>query len=69
MFTGLQKDLDSGGYIPEWTIRTITWSDGDKTVLTATTYISISQDPYVKFNYQGDLSVHVVDTKGNEYKK
>ena len=69
MFTGLQKDLDSGGYIPEWTIRTITWSDGDKTVLTATTYISISQDPYVKFDYQGDLSVHVVDTKGNEYKK
>src|SRR6056300_1129619 len=69
MFTGLQKDLDSGGYIPEWTIRTITWRDGDDTVLTATTYISISQDPYVKFNYQGDLSVHVVDTKGNEYKK
>jgi sulfur-oxidizing protein SoxY len=69
MFTGLQKDLDSGGYIPEWTIRTITWKDGDKTVLTATTYISISQDPYVKFDYAGDVSIHVIDTKGNEFKK
>ena len=67
MFTGLQKDLDSGGYIPEWTVKTITWRDGDDIVLTATTYISISQDPYIKFNYQGDVNIHVVDTKGNEF--
>lgn len=67
MFTGLQKDLDSGGYIPEWTVKTITWRDGDDTVLTATTYISISQDPYIKFDYQGDVNIHVVDTKGNEF--
>jgi len=69
MFTGLQKDLDSGGYIPEWTVKTITWRDGDDIVLTATTYISISQDPYIKFNYQGDVNIHVVDTKGNEFTK
>jgi sulfur-oxidizing protein SoxY len=69
MFTGLQKDLDSGGYIPEWTVKTITWRDGDDIVLTATTYISISQDPYIKFNYAGDVSIHVVDTKGNEFTK
>ena len=67
MFTGLQKDLDSGGYIPEWTVKTIIWQDGDDIVLTATTYISISQDPYIKFNYAGDVSIHVVDTKGNEF--
>ena len=69
MFTGLQKDLDSGGYIPEWTVKTIIWQDGDDIVLTATTYISISQDPYIKFNYAGDVSIHVVDTKGNEFTK
>jgi len=69
MFTGLQKDLDSGGYIPEWTVKTITWRDGDDIVLTATTYISISQDPYIKFNYAGDVGIHVVDTKGNEFTK
>ena len=69
MFTGLQKDLDSGGYIPEWTVKTITWQDGDDTVLTATTYISISQDPYIKFDYAGDVNIHVVDTKGNEFTK
>lgn len=67
MFTGLQKDLESGGYIPEWTVKTITWRDGDDIVLTAKTYISISQDPYIKFNYAGDVSIHVIDTKGNEY--
>ena len=64
MFTGLQRDLDSGGYIPEWTVKTITWQDGDQVILTATTYISISQDPYTKFNYVGNVSIHVVDTKG-----
>ena len=64
MFTGLQRDLDSGGYIPEWTVKTITWQDGDQVILTATTYISISQDPYIKFNYVGNVSIHVVDTKG-----
>ena len=67
MFTGLQRDLDSGGYIPEWTVKTITWRDGNDIVLTATTYISISQDPYIKFNYAGDISIHVVDTNGNEF--
>jgi sulfur-oxidizing protein SoxY len=67
MFTGLQKDLDSGGYIPEWTIKTITWQDGDKVILKAVTNISISQDPYIKFTYDGDVTVSATDTKGNEF--
>ena len=70
MFTGLQKDLDSGGYIPLWTIKTITWVDKDDyIVMQADTYISISQDPYVKFKYNGDVRVIAEDTKGNVFKK
>ena len=30
-FTGLQKDLDSGGYIPEWIVKTIEFNhNGEK---------------------------------------
>jgi hypothetical protein len=35
----------------------------------ADTYISISQDPYVKFKYNGDVRVIAEDTKGNIFKK
>jgi len=70
MFTGLQKDLESGGYIPLWTIKTITWVDEDDyIVMQADTYISISQDPYVKFKYNGNVRVIAEDTKGNIFKK
>ena len=70
MFTGLQKDLDSGGYIPLWTIKTITWVDDENNIIMqADTYISISQDPYVKFKYNGDVRVIAEDTKGNSFKK
>lgn len=70
MFTGLQKDLVSGGYIPEWTVKTITWSNDKEVVLKATTYISISQDPYIKFTHDGDITnIEVVDTKGNRFVK
>ena len=67
MFTGLQKDLDSGGYIPEWTIKTIEWRDGKELILKAETNISLSQDPYVKFTYDGDVTINATDTKGNEF--
>ena len=33
MFTGLQRDLDSGGYIPEWIIKTITWVDDNDMIV------------------------------------
>ena len=70
MFTGLQKDLESGGYIPLWTIKTITLVDEDDyIVMQADTYISISQDPYVKFKYNGNVRVIAEDTKGNIFKK
>lgn len=70
MFTGLQKDMDSGGYIPEWIIKTITWVDEeDFIVMQAETDISIAQDPYIKFKYDGEVHVIAEDTKGNIFKK
>jgi len=70
MFTGLQRDLESGGYIPEWIINTITWVDEEEyIVMQADTKISISQDPYIKFKYSGDVKVIAEDTKGNIFKQ
>ena len=70
MFTGLQKDLESGGYIPQWTIKTITWVDEEEyIVMQADTKISVSQDPYIKFKYSGDVKVIAEDTKGNIFKQ
>jgi sulfur-oxidizing protein SoxY len=70
MFTGLQKDLDSGGYIPEWIIKTITWvDDNDMIVMQADTEISIAQDPYIKFKYNGNVNIIANDNKGNEFTK
>ena len=70
MFTGLQKDLESGGYIPEWIIKTITWVDKDDyIIMQADTKISISQDPYIKFKYDGEVHIIAEDTKGNIFKK
>ena len=70
MFTGLQRDLDSGGYIPEWIIKTITWvDDNDMIVMQADTEISIAQDPYIKFKYSGNVNIIANDNKGNEFTK
>jgi len=68
MFTGLQKDSINGWFVPEWTIRTITWTSIDEVVLQAETHISISQDPYVKFTYDGEITgIHAIDNKNNEF--
>jgi len=68
MFTGLQKDSINGWFVPEWSIRTITWTSNDEVVLQAETHISISQDPYVKFTYDGEITgIHAIDNKDNEF--
>jgi hypothetical protein len=58
------------GYIPEWIIKTITWvDDNDMIVMQADTEISIAQDPYIKFKYNGDVNIIANDNKGNEFTK
>lgn len=69
MFTGLQRDLDSQGYIPQWTVRNITWyqKGTNRKILQAKTYISMSQDPYIRFTYDGEVDISVTDTKDHSW--
>ena len=71
-FTGLQKDLDSGGFIPEWIVKTIEFNQNGQNVLTVKNEISISQDPFLKFSLPnqviGNMEIVAVDTKDNQFK-
>ena len=70
-FTGLQKDLDSGGYIPEWIVKTIEYNHEAGKILAVENQISISQDPFLKFTLptplQGDVRMTAKDSKGNQF--
>ena len=70
-FTGLQKDLDSGGYIPEWIVKTIEFNHQAGKILAVENQISISQDPFLKFTLptplQGEVTITAKDTKGNQF--
>jgi sulfur-oxidizing protein SoxY len=70
-FTGLQKDLVSQGFIPEWIITEINYSLDNKLIFKAENKITISQDPYLKFNLPanaiGNLNIIAKDTKGQKF--
>jgi sulfur-oxidizing protein SoxY len=70
-FTGLQKDLDSGGYIPAWIIENIQFNQGGKKILVVENQISISQDPFLKFTtpnkLSGSIEIIARDSKGNQF--
>ncbi len=72
-FTGLQKDLASGGYIPRWIVEEIIYVNNEEIVLVAQNKISMSQDPYLKFKVNSDikgaLNIMVRDTKGQGFSK
>ena len=70
-FTGLQKDLASGGFIPEWIVKNQVFLHEDEVILAVHNKISISQDPYLKMrlpeNLSGEIVLNAVDTKGNQF--
>ena len=70
-FTGLQKDLDSGGFIPEWIVKTIEFNQNGEKILAVENQISISQDPFLKFSIpnklDGDIEIVAIDTKENKF--
>ena len=72
-FTGLQKDLASGGYIPEWIVKDLVFMYNDEVILAVHNKISISQDPYLKLRLpnklSGDVVLNAIDTKGNQFTK
>ena len=69
-FTGLQKDQESGGYIPKWIVEDIYFNIDKERILGVKNDISMSQNPYVKFKYtlndKDSIKVTVVDSKNNQ---
>lgn len=71
MWTGLQKDLVSGGTRPAWWVETVKLSHNDKVLFKAKLGVGTSEDPYFRFKFpspieKGTLKWEVWD---NEAKK
>ena len=72
-FTGLQKDSINGWFVPEWIITQVRYDFNGESLLVAENGISMSQDPYLKFNFSptvaGTITVSATDTKGQIFLK
>lgn len=70
-FTGLQRDSLSGWYVPEWIITDVSINFNGKNILKVESGISISEDPYIKFNFSpkspGEITILANDTKGQSF--
>ncbi len=56
MFTGLQRDLASGGYKPAFFINKVSFNFNDKPVMQIDFGVGVAEDPYVRFFYTPDAS-------------
>ena len=67
-FTGLQKDSINGWFVPEWIVTQVRYDFNGESILVAENGISMSQDPYLKFNFSptesGTITVSATDSKG-----
>ena len=70
-FTGLMKDSINGWYVPEWYVNDVAFSFNGEKILVVKSGISISQDPYIKFNFpakrSGKMTVLATDSKGETF--
>jgi len=73
MFTGLQRDLVSGGYRPAFYMQKLDLSYNGKPVMHIDFGVGTSEDPYVRFFYQpegpGTLDVKAIDNEGKEFEQ
>jgi sulfur-oxidizing protein SoxY len=73
MFTGLQRDLVSGGYRPAFYMQKLDMSYNGKPVMHIDFGVGTSEDPYVRFFYQpegpGTLDVKAIDNEGKEFEQ
>lgn len=71
MFTGLQRDLVSGGYRPAFYMQKLDLSYNGKPVLHVDFGVGTAEDPYLRFFYQpdapGTLDVKAIDNEGKEF--
>lgn len=73
MYTGLQRDLSTNGYRPAWFINKIDITYNGKPVMTADTFIGISEDPSIQFGFVADgpgaLQVVIRDNAGATFRQ
>lgn len=71
MFTGLQRDLASGGYKPAFFIQKVVFTHNQKPVMEADFAVGVSEDPYLRFTYlpdgPGTLEVKADDNEGKSF--
>lgn len=71
MFTGLQRDLASGGYKPAFFISKVAFSYNDKPVMHIDFGVGVAEDPYLRFLYTPDapgvLKVTAEDNEGKSF--
>jgi len=63
----------NGWYVPEWIVTQVRYDFNGESILVVDGGISISQDPYLKFNFSpekpGTFTVSATDTKGQIFLK
>jgi sulfur-oxidizing protein SoxY len=71
MFTGLQRDLASGGYKPAFFIQKLDFSYNSKPVMSVDVGVAIAEDPYMRLFYVPDapgvLEVKAEDNEGKSF--
>lgn len=71
MFTGLQRDLVSGGYKPAFYIQKVAFTYNSKPVMHADFAVGVAEDPYLRFQYlpdgPGTLEVKADDNEGKSF--
>jgi sulfur-oxidizing protein SoxY len=71
MFTGLQRDLVSGGYRPAFFMSKADFSYNGKPLMRIDFGVGTSEDPYIRFLYQPDgpglMEVRAADNEGKEF--
>jgi sulfur-oxidizing protein SoxY len=71
MFTGLQRDLASGGFKPAFYINKVAFTYSGKPVMQADFAVGVAEDPYLRFYYvpdaPGTLEVKADDNEGKSF--
>jgi sulfur-oxidizing protein SoxY len=73
MRTGLQRDLESQGFLPPFYIKKATFTYGGKPLMTVDVGVGTAEDPYFKFNFTpkapGKFKLVAEDNEGKIFTK
>lgn len=71
MFTGLQRDLVSGGYRPAFYMQKLDVTYNGQPVMHVDFGVGTSEDPYLRFFYRpeapGSIDIKAIDNEGKEF--